>query len=506
MQNSIGWASLFVVMCLNSANAQETIVVRTNTPLTGISAGMADTRYTGFLHSLTPTSPGSIDFELLKPTSFRTGVLTNISGNVITGNFDTYDRVTAAGAKFEYVLSDYIYVKPANQITWPGSSAGPDPFSGWKADLDNRIAAAQAAGATAGRWDIWNEPDWPTFWPYQSNIVGRDRFFQAWKIAYDRVRTQLPNVKIVGPSLSMPNGASGQENGYPSTGKFITVSSFLDFAKANAAMPDVLTVHTFDKDVVTGRLSEVRTLLAGKGIKNLPIAVNEYVGEHEQTRPGVLPHYFAKLRAAGVDYAIHATWSEPSGSGTISNTYNASLDGLLTDDTKLPRSTWWVYKRYGEMTGTMVQVDAGASVNGLASVNATTDVATILIGRDFNDFGYQSTVPTTTPPLANLQLTGIVASMGIPLGTPLSVELQRIADRGYAAYTGPTSTFISTTAGSGPLTVSLPDFGWSDAYFIRVSAVPEPGCLFAVIFPVLLTTRGRKSRKSVSHEWHFPKL
>ena len=104
-------------------------------------------------------------------------------------------------------------------------------------------------------------------------------------------------------------------------------------------------------------------------------------------------------------------------------------------------------------------------------------------------------MPHTLPPLANLQLTGIVASMGIPMGTPLSVELQRIADHGYAAYTGPTSTFTSMTAGSGPLTVSLPDFGWSDAYFIRVSAVPEPGCLVAIIFPVLLHTRGRRKIK-----------
>jgi hypothetical protein len=491
--------------------AVETVTVRTNTPLAaGAGGGAADTRYTGFLHSLTPALPGPAHFESLKPAAFRTGVLTNINNGVVTGDFATYARVRAAGATFEYVMSDAVYVKPPDQIDWPGGPTDLN-YAKWDALLDSKIAAAKAAAQAAGdaayvgRWDIWNEPDFSVgpgqyFWPDQT-AAGAGKFFETWRRAHAKVRAQLPGVQIVGPSLGVLNGLSGELDTYPNTGKHITMNAFLDYAKANSVLPDVLTLHAFDKDVVAGRLGGTKALLTAKGITGVALGVNEYVGHHEQTRPGVLPHYFAAMRASGAVYGVHATWPDanPGTPTNVNNTYNDSLNGLLTDDTKQPRSTWWAYKRYGEMTGQMVQVDAGATITGVASVDAANDTATILLGRDYEDYGWMLTPPAGAPAAVVLQLNGIVASMGIAAGTPLTVELQRIADSGYAAYAagGPTSVFVPLVVGSGSLSVPLADFGWTDAYFIRVAAnaaaVPEPAmsAAFGLAAGALLMRRKR---------------
>lgn len=459
------------------ALAQETITVRTNTFATGPGAGPADTRYTGFLHSLTPTLPGAAYFEALEPSSFRTGVLTNLdaNGNLNAGDFDTYARVVAAGATFEYVVSDAVYVAPS-PINWPGGSTDVN-YAAWEATLDAKIAAALAAGGGAyfGRFDVWNEPDFSVapgqyFWPDQT-AAGRDRFFETWRRAYVKIRAQLPNAEIVGPSMAMINGVDGSGTAYPNTGKFIHVNAFLDYAKANNVLPDIVAVHVFDKDLVGPRVDAVRASMAARGIDR-PVALNEYVGQHEQTRPGVLPHYFAAMRGRGVSYGIHATWNEPAseGGGDVGNTYNDSLNGLLTHDTKLPRSTWWVYKRYAEMVGSAVQVDPGTTITGLASVDAAADQATFLLGRDFNDNnGTTYLPPAGSPAAASLQVRGIAASLGVSVGTPLRLELQRIADSGYAAAPTPTSVVSTFNAPSGSFTVALPNFGWSDAYFVRIT-------------------------------------
>jgi hypothetical protein len=93
------------------------------------------------------------------------------------------------------------------------------------------------------------------------------------------------------------------------------------------------------------------------------------------------------------------------------------------------------------------------------------------------------TPPSTPPELVTLQLDGIIAGMGVLAGTPLLVELQRIIDSGYAAYpdlNGPTSVFLPLVAGPG-LSVPLPNFGWTDAYFVKVTAVPEPTAFAAAM-------------------------
>ncbi|HEV7298762.1 MAG TPA: hypothetical protein VGN72_05300 [Tepidisphaeraceae bacterium] len=476
-----------ILMCLLAtiAHAQEKVTVRANAPLKGAAGGASDTRYTGFLHSLTPTLPDPDRFEALKPANFRTGVLTNINGGVVTGDFANYARVRAAGATFEYLMSDAVYTKDPDSVEWPGGAKDPD-YVKWDALVDTKIASAKAAagGEYVGRWDIWNEPDFSVgpgqyFWPYQ-DADGAQQFFETWRRAHKKVRAGLPGAQIVGPSIAVLNGLGGQLNTYPDTGKHITMDAFLKYAKANDVLPDVLTLHAFDKDAVGPRLAGTRKLLKDKRITGVALGVNEYIGHHEQTRPGVLPHYFAAMQAAGVVYGVHATWPDArpdrATPTTVSNAYNDSLNGLLTDDTKQPRSTWWVYKRYAELSGAMVQVDAGPTVNGLASVDAQADVATVLLGRDYEDFGWMPTPPAEAPTAVVLQLSGLVAAMGITGGTPLKVELQRIADSGYAAYAegGPTSLVLPMTAGRATLNVPLADFGWTDAYFIKVTAAPNP--------------------------------
>jgi hypothetical protein len=72
-------------------------------------------------------------------------------------------------------------------------------------------------------WELWNEPDWT--W----NTAAAGSFDAGWVRTYQAVRALDAVTPIVGPSISVYN--------------YAFMASFLAYAKANNALPNVITWH-----------------------------------------------------------------------------------------------------------------------------------------------------------------------------------------------------------------------------------------------------------------------
>jgi hypothetical protein len=399
--------------------------------------GKADTRYAGFLHAMNTTGwiPGPDVFEKLKPSILRVS-----EGS---GDFFHYQRITKAGGMFQYVLSDALLGLP-NPPT-PGDNDDPT-YGKWDALVNAKIAAAKAAGATTAQchWDTWNEPDYS--WPDQSD-AGVQHFFQTWKRTYDMVRAELPNVKIVGPSLAL----HGDD---PAAG-VINYNNFLDFCNNNACMPDVVTIHAFTKGQAGLYAQWLNDKFTSLHLTEPPaIAANEMIGRDDQFRPGAIPHYFANLRQADLQYGIHSCWCEPDGRANTT-----MLDGLLNLDTGLPRSTWWVYEKYAQMSGQYVSLTGSSSVTGLASVDAVNHKLMVLLGRDATGAGAID---------LQLQIKKLTTALGFT--GALRADLWRIENSDINALASPTPSSL-TLLTSESVCLTLPDFGANDAYYVTLAPV-----------------------------------
>lgn len=414
------------------------------------AGGQVDHRFSGFLHGMSVDGPGPELFEVLNPYVMRGSRFhKDLLGN--------YQRLSDAGAVMQYVVSDshgYIWTTDP----WPGDGGD---WSLWEAVVDAEIADAKARGVTGGQWDIWNEADIAEFWQ-PAGVAGRDQFFETWRRTYEKIRAELPDVEIVGPSLAAQPSAGGPGAG----GHVINYASFFDYAIANNVMPDVVAVHVFDAGVLVDHVGEIRDLLTARGITDARIGVNEIIYHNEQFRPGAIPHYFAALKEADADHAVHAVWADVVGF----NSSNDSLSGLLTHDTKEPRSTWWVYRQYADMAGQWADFDASTSVDGLAAIDATGKTVTVLLGRDFGDAGVVvGPAAPANPEDVRLNLTGLGAVTEAGAERRSLLVVSHIPDSGTNALAAPGRRPVVLEAGATGASILLPDFGATDAYSLTLS-------------------------------------
>lgn len=423
------------------------------------STGKAMTlRGNGLLNSLEPEyiqTPNAL-IDPLKVTLFRDPFRGN--GNLVA----TSARAAALGAKFEVVMSHNFDYDPAAQTF----TAFRDAFAA------RCLSATQYVrdnnNGRVVQWDVWNEAD--LFWPNTADPSGE--YLATYQAGVDAIRSVDASAIIVGPSLA----------DYGSDYNKVTMSQFLDYAKANNALPNILSWHEFNfnssggSQFIVANVAAARTLMTTKGISIPAINLNEMLGPSEQFNPGVLAHYFGNLDRAGAGAGVHSTWQEPSGA---QNENGNVLAGLLTPDPRplgstdpdprQRRSTWWVYERYARLTGEVATVTVTTAVgkreNGIASKD--TGVARLLLGR--TSIANDGTVAVT---FSNLdQVNGLI------FNNKVRVLAELITDSGEAASAGPvtkinahyalSSNALTLTLG----TASLP-FGATDGYFITLSVVP----------------------------------
>jgi hypothetical protein len=238
----------------------------------------------------------------------------------------------------------------------------------WLNKVGTTIAAKKAANLNnVYAYELWNEPNGTWTNGGDTNAVpggAKTVSFNAlWKQTYDKVRQLDPDVKITGPSLSYMDPDF--------------INGFLTYCKANNCLPDIIGWH--EGTNIEGDVASYRNLEKQLGVGPLAITINEYSGSgraKDEGRPGASIPLIAQLERAGVDTACISWWTPDSIAG--------HLGSLLASDTQT-NGGWFVYKWYGDMTGTMVTTTSslakdGKNLDGFASFDTSARNASVILG------------------------------------------------------------------------------------------------------------------------------
>jgi hypothetical protein len=299
----------------------------------------------------------------------------------------------------------------------------------WLAKVDTMVAKRLAATSVSNvaAWEIWNEPDWT--W----DTANAGDFTAGWARTVQRIRTRDTVTPVAGPGYS----------GWDAT----RMRAFLTAAKSTNTVPDLVVWHELNHSsaAIAADVAAYRSLESSLGISPRPIFINEYAWTDEVDVPGRVANYVSKLERAGVAGADRAFWYEY---GTV--------NGLVVDNTQ-PTGTWWLYKWYGDMAGSMVSTapPAQTGLDGFASYDGTRKRVDVVFG---DEAGSNS-----------VRVTGLSGTVRVTLeSTPSSGR--------FTAVTAPTVLSTSTyTVANGQITVPVPNMSATSAYHLVVepaSGVP----------------------------------
>jgi hypothetical protein len=292
----------------------------------------------------------------------------------------------------------------------------------WLAKVDTMVSKRLAATSVSNvaAWEIWNEPDWT--W----DTAKAGDFNAGWTRTVQRIRTRDTLTPVAGPGYA----------GWDAT----RMRAFLTNAKNTNTVPDLVVWHELNHSsgMIAADVAAYRSLESSLGISPRKIFVNEYAWTDEVDVPGRVANYVSKLERAGVAAADRAFWYEY---GTV--------NGLVVTNNQ-PTGTWWLYKWYGDMAGSMVSTTppAQTGLDGFASYDTTRKRVDVVFG---DEAGSNS-----------VRVTG--------LGGTVRVTLESTPSSGrFTAVTAPAVLSTSTyTVANGQITVPVPNMSATSAYHLVV--------------------------------------
>ena len=213
--------------------------------------------------------------------------------------------------------------------------------------------------------------------------AARLRFYEAWKVTYDLVRSIDPDAMIGGPGYCDYNYDENRE--------------FLEYCIENDCMPDIMIYHElgeFSSYYWQDHIDEYREMEDDLGIDDLPIIITEYGTMYECGAPADMVKYISAIEHSGA-YANAAYWR-------LANNLNDTVA-----DNNSPNSNWWLFRWYADMEGYLLNskiIDIKHSdfenaikyeydrfhykyFNGLASMTETKDeISVICGGSDYDSY------------------------------------------------------------------------------------------------------------------------
>ncbi|NNN30625.1 cellulosome protein [Streptomyces sp. S3(2020)] len=241
-----------------------------------------------------------------------------------------------SGGKDVYIYMTDIYRGFPYQ--WPGAN-GPERLADFKEKIKKQVAQVKTVGDYKDHvvYVPFNEPEGNMFgsgaWSYNNvNWLNDPQyFFAAWKETYHLIKSLDPDARIAGPNTSL---------------LFDQVKGFLQYAKANDVVPDVMTWHELSSPAaVRTSVAKYRQWEQELGIGPLPINVNEYGHNYHLSVPGQVIQWVSAIEESKIDADL-AYWN---------------IDGNLNDsavDANKGNGQWWLFNAYGQMSGRTVKVTA----------------------------------------------------------------------------------------------------------------------------------------------------
>nr|WP_151478031.1 cellulosome protein [Streptomyces albicerus] len=241
-----------------------------------------------------------------------------------------------SGGKDVYIYMTDIYRGFPYQ--WPGAT-GEERLADFKTKIEKQVKQVLTMGAYKSHvvYVPFNEPEGNMFgtgeWSYNKVSWRTDptHYFAAWQDVYHLIKGLDPDARIAGPNTSI---------------LYAEVKGFLEFAKANGVLPDVMTWHELSSPAeIRTNVAKYRQMEKDVGIDPLPININEYAHNYHLSVPGQVVQWMSAIEESKID-ADMAYWN---------------IDGNLNDsavEANKGNGQWWLFNAYGQMTGHTVQVTA----------------------------------------------------------------------------------------------------------------------------------------------------
>jgi len=309
----------------------------------------------GFLVSFSNDLPVDKYVKPLKPSLIR------------SGNLLLYERAKKLGAGFNLFLhgtymSKFSLIDRNPEGLWPGDNGD---WKNWEDVVYDTVINVKNKGYTDISWSIWFCPEYH----WQRSF---ERYLETYKRAFHILKKIIPDAVIMGP--------------WHTKYDLSYINKFLDYTKRNNILPDIYTWNegTNNPAIIPDQADELRSIFKSKDIDISRLIITEIISPHYQFSPGHAVAYISNLHRAGIEATSKSCWDEDYPDGGINNCWNNSLDGLLDSEYLKPRSIWWAFKLYADMSGSIMQVTPQnnlLNIDGIASFDSKEKRIYILLGR-----------------------------------------------------------------------------------------------------------------------------
>jgi hypothetical protein len=335
----------------------------------------------GFIYGI-PDVPSQIPSQFYRDIGFR---YSRAGGSQIPGNRGWASSVKEYEVRFASALSNYRTTREyGGDFIWlisdnwgadggqPKDGAYPGDDGDWSAYdalLTRWIADAKSNDMKEGLiFDIWNEPDLHFFWNRSC-----EQWLELWSRTYSRLRKEMPDIRLSGPSLSAVPSADHE-----------WWQKFLTHIKKTGEAPDQWAWHMEggeEHHTMTSTVKDFRAVLEKHGLPSdtskLDININEYATFPEQL-PSAGAWWIAQLERQNT-LGLRGNWAM---AGALHD-FMAGLvgkPGAGTDKYDDKAAGYWltaegqVYKYYASaMTGQRLKTEPIGGEGELGDVFATLD-------------------------------------------------------------------------------------------------------------------------------------
>jgi len=320
-----------------------------------------------------------------------------------------YQTTRQHGGTFILLIHDIWGADGTQPSTAPYPGDNGD-WTSWDDYLTQLISDINANNMTPGlQIDIWNEPDLTGFWNRPQS-----QWIQLWGRTYHRLRSDLPSVSLLGPTLA----------GSPQTTN-TWWTSFLSFIGGNSSIPDQYVWHlegsTSDvNDDLQTNIPVLMSLLESNRLPtNIQINIDEYGVFNEQVPSGAA-WWISRLERFNA-FGLRGNWL----STTQLHDFLASLLGKTnvndaTGTGYFPNAEWQVYKYYAlNMTGHRVATTGSTDrlIDTYATVTTDNKVK-VLVGVRQQIGTWQVTIEG-------------LSTVGLPQSGTLNIQTWGFPDEGH---------------------------------------------------------------------------